>query len=75
MACSLSKYTVETETHYVGNDGTLYPLNEYTNHGKGGVYKGLKDLPHDNYPYTFKLINKFKFKCCEICKCDNKPII
>lgn len=44
-------------THYIGKSGKLYSREEYINHGLGVnvIYKGYKDLPKDDYPYTFKL--------------------
>jgi len=38
-------------THYVGVTGKLYPMDEYVNHGWGGIKRGFKDLPSDEYPY------------------------
>ena len=32
--------------------GNEYDYNEYSNHGQGGNYKGYRDLPKDEYPYT-----------------------
>jgi hypothetical protein len=43
----------EKPTHFFGKTGNLYPTSEYINHGWGGIKKGLKDLPNDEYPYTF----------------------
>lgn len=34
--------------------GNRYSKNEYLNHGKGGVYRGFKDLPKDEYPYMIE---------------------
>lgn len=31
--------------------GNKYLYTEYINHGRREVYKGYKDLPHDEYPY------------------------
>jgi hypothetical protein len=73
MTCGLSKHIKETETHWVGNDGSLYPINDYINHGYGGEFRGFKDLPKDNYPYTIKYTTEFYYLCCKLCKCDNKP--
>ncbi len=40
-------------THWVSlKTGNKYPYKEYCNHGKGGIYRGYKDLPKDEYPYT-----------------------
>ncbi len=36
--------------------GNEYPYPEYINHGKGGTYKGFKDLPQDEYPYSLVYI-------------------
>jgi hypothetical protein len=72
MACGLYKYKTEIATHYVGCTGNEYPKEEYTNHGHGGVYRGFKDLPKDEYPYTIKYLVKPRFKCCELCKCEGK---
>lgn len=44
----------EVATHYVSKLGNEYPKDEYANHGQGGVYRGYKDLPLDEYPYTIK---------------------
>lgn len=46
--------TKQIATHYVGKTGKEYPKHEYSPHGKGGVYRGFKDLPKDDYPYTIK---------------------
>jgi len=32
--------------------GNKYPYDEYHNHGWGGIKRGFKDLPHDEYPYS-----------------------
>lgn len=32
--------------------GNTFPYEEYVNHGYGGIHRGKKDLPHDEYPYT-----------------------
>jgi hypothetical protein len=32
--------------------GNTFIFEEYSNHGYGGIKHGLKDLPHDQYPYT-----------------------
>lgn len=40
-------------TYYVSNKtGKRYPAEDYLNHGWGGVKRGFKDLPHDEYPYS-----------------------
>jgi hypothetical protein len=32
--------------------GNLFPHDEYSNHGCGGMKGKWKDLPKDEYPYT-----------------------
>ncbi len=32
--------------------GIEYSYEEYCNHGNGGIHKGYKDLPSNEYPYT-----------------------
>jgi hypothetical protein len=59
MECNLYKHKKETATHWVGCTGNEYSKEEYINHGKGGVYRGFKDLPKDEYPYTIK----YKLSC------------
>lgn len=34
--------------------GNKYPYYEYANHGKTMEYRGFKDLPADEYPYTIE---------------------
>jgi hypothetical protein len=72
MECSLYKYNKETATHYIGCTGNEYPKDEYCNHGKGGIYRGFKDLPEDEYPYTIKYKVELLFECCKLCSCDGK---
>lgn len=33
--------------------GKEYSWEEYSNHGYGGLKHGKKDLPKDEYPYTY----------------------
>jgi hypothetical protein len=33
--------------------GKEYEYGDYANHGYGGIKNGYKDLPLDEYPYTF----------------------
>ena len=47
--------------NYVGNTGNKYPIATYINHGKGGIYKGFKDLPKDEYPYTIEYVYEYNF--------------
>ena len=70
MKCGLHKHVKKEATHYVGKDGGLYDIKKYINHGHGGVYRGMKDLPKDEYPYTMKYETKQAFLCCELCNCD-----
>lgn len=39
--------------------GNTFPYDEYVNHGYGGIHRGKKDLPKDEYPYTvdFEIID------------------
>lgn len=67
--CCLHKHKKEIATHYVGKTGNKYSKQEYLNHGKGGVYKGFKDLPENEYPYTIKYSTEYLFKCCKLCLC------
>lgn len=77
MPCEFSKYINKKATHYVGSTGKEYPIGDggYINHGFGGVYRGFKDLPHDEYPYTIKYKETFIWKFCEQCNCVDKPIL
>lgn len=70
MTCSLRKYTKTVATHYVGRSGKTYPVSEYINHGYGGVKRGFKDLPLDDYPYTYQYETEYKWNCCRkrLCK-------
>jgi hypothetical protein len=77
--CNLKKYKKEIPTHYVGISGKEYPIEDYNNHGWGGIKTinilnvGLvskKDLPHDEYPYSIKHKTEYMFKCCEVCNCE-----
>jgi hypothetical protein len=77
--CNLKNYKTEIPTHYVGTKGNEYPIEEYNNHGWGGIKTlnvqnvGLvskNDLPHDEYPYSIKYRTEYMFKCCEVCNCD-----
>lgn len=38
--------------------GEEYPASEWINHGYGGTYRGMKDLPKDGYPYRVVMTNK-----------------
>lgn len=67
--CTFAKYKVETCTHYIGVSGTLYDKEEYANHGFGGIYKGFKDLPKDDYPYTKKYDYDYEWEMCKVCDC------
>lgn len=45
----------ETAIFYVSKvTGKKYSVEDYTNHGKGGFYKGFNDLPADEYPYSIE---------------------
>lgn len=70
MKCGLYKHQREISTHWVGCTGEEYSVVEYTNHGWGGIKKGFKDLPKNEYPYTIKYKIELVFKCCELCSCD-----
>lgn len=70
MKCGLYKYTKETATHYVGNDGSEYPIDEYMNWGRGKTERGKKDLPLDKYPYKIKYKTERQFSCCNFCNCN-----
>ncbi len=70
MACGLFKLKKETVTHFVGKTGNEYPKKEYCNIGGGAMKRGLKDLPENEYPYTFKLKIEPLFECCMHCDCD-----
>ena len=72
MTCSLYKFTKETPTHYIGSTGKEYPINDYMNWGNGETKQAKKDLPMDEYPYTYKYKTELKWKCCQICSCKNK---
>ena len=72
MECKLYKYKKVTPTHWVGVTGNEYPKDEYLNHGWGGIYRGFKDLPKDEYPYTIKYKVELVYKCCELCSCEGK---
>lgn len=49
-----SKYYVSLKT------GNKYLCSEYINHGYGGFKHGYKDLPKDEYPYTFEYEDESK---------------
>ena len=72
MVCNLYKDKKETLTHYIGFSGNEYPFNEYQNWGSGGTYKGKKDLPKDEYPYTYKYTIDPAWKFCRTCNCEGK---
>jgi hypothetical protein len=72
MTCNLSKLKKITATHYVSSLGNEYPIHDYTNHGRGGIYREKLDLPHDEYPFTIKYSVEYKFLCCKICECVDK---
>ena len=38
--------------------GKRYDSEEYANHGYGGMKNSYKDLPHDEYPYSYEGENK-----------------
>jgi hypothetical protein len=67
VPCNLYKYEKSKPTHWVGSTGTEYSIDEYTNHGYGGIYKGFLDLPLNEYPYFLKFKVERKFKFCELC--------
>ena len=46
--------TTKKIINYIGKSGKKYPYNEYLNHGYGGISGGRKDLPVEDYPYTFE---------------------
>jgi len=53
-------------------NGNKYLCSEYTNHGKGGTFRGFKDLPLNEYPFTTEIGLKREhpiFQCCCICDC------
>ena len=33
-------------------NGNTYPIETHENHGHGCVYKGMQDLPKEEYPFT-----------------------
>ena len=70
MGCNLKKDKTEKAAYYRGNDGTLYPMDEYNNWGVMSALDGKKDLPLGGYPYTIVYIERQKFLCCEFCKCE-----
>lgn len=63
--CNLCKLKKETLTHYIGVSGKEYPKNEYVNSGSGDVKSGKKDLPKNDYPYSFKYIVEPMFEFCK----------
>jgi hypothetical protein len=70
MTCGLYKHKKKIATHYVGCTGNEYSIDEYCNHGKKGIYRGFKDLPKDEYPYTIKYKTEPLFECCKTCSCN-----
>lgn len=72
MSCSLKKFKKEQPINYIGITGNKYPYNEYLNSGDGKTYKGLKDLPLDEYPYEIEFKTDFLFLCCKLCNCKDK---
>lgn len=48
-------------TFYIGSTGNKYSYEDYINHGFGGIYKGKKDLPLDEYPYTFEYKQEYNY--------------
>jgi len=41
--------------YYVSRNGVdKFSYDEYCNHGKGGIYRGLMDLPSEGYPYSIE---------------------
>lgn len=63
---------IETPTHYVGCTSNEYPILDYKNHGWGSYKRGIKDLPHDEYPYTIKYSVRKRYAFCTECTCNNK---
>lgn len=62
--CGFAQFKNITATHWVGRTGNEYPKSEYINHGHGGIYRGWKDLPLDEYPYTIKYHEEYAWHCC-----------
>lgn len=49
------EHSVSKPEFYVSTvTGKEYDFTMYTNHGKGGIYRGFLDLPSNEYPYTIK---------------------
>jgi hypothetical protein len=65
--CGFDKDITEIRTHYIGKTGKEYPINEYQNWGTGKTYLGKKDLPLDEYPYSFKYDYEFQWLFCKNC--------
>jgi len=72
MTCKFSKYKKEIKTHYIGNAGNEYPIEEYGNWGRGVEERGNKDLPLDGYPYTYRYKIEFTWRICRECNCKDK---
>lgn len=72
MACGLHVFKKRVITHYADSKGRLFPKKEWHNIGTGKMKDGMKDLPKDGYPYTFKYAEVCRFKCCQICYCADK---
>ena len=49
----LNQYELKPIFYVSKITGNLYPMDEYNNHGYGGEYRGMKDLPKLEYPYNF----------------------
>jgi hypothetical protein len=65
--CGFDKEIKETRTHYVGKTGKEYPISEYQNWGTGKTRLNKKDLPLDEYPYSFKYDYEFQWLLCKNC--------
>jgi len=67
MKCPFNKAVKPISTHYVGITGNEYPIEEYTN---GSRLNGKKELPLNEYPYTYKYKYELIWECCKHCLCD-----
>ena len=70
--CSLIRHKKSTPTHYVGVDGSEYPVDKWYNWGGGTVKSGKMNLPTEGYPYTIKYKVEPLYMCCRICDCMSK---
>lgn len=65
MSCQFK----EISTHYLSSKGNIFSKEQFQNGGRDVEEGRKKELPVDEYPYTYLYRRVYPFGFCETCNC------